>query len=77
MLVPDVNDAFLPPEHFNKNDLIACRISVKDTLGQEATPLVVDGVMYTTSAWSHVLAVDAASGQQLWHFDPQVPKEMG
>ena len=32
--------------------------------GQEATPLVVDGVMYTTSAWSHVLAFNAATGEQ-------------
>ncbi len=42
--------------------------------GQEATPLVVDGVMYTTSAWSHVFALDAATGEELWHFDPQVAK---
>jgi alcohol dehydrogenase (cytochrome c)/quinohemoprotein ethanol dehydrogenase len=41
--------------------------------GQEATPLVVDGVMYTTTAWSKVVAVDAASGRKLWQFDPEVP----
>jgi alcohol dehydrogenase (cytochrome c)/quinohemoprotein ethanol dehydrogenase len=40
--------------------------------GQEATPLVVDGVMYTTSAWSKVQAFDAASGKLLWQFDPKV-----
>ena len=45
--------------------------------GQEATPLVIDGVMYTTSAWSHVLAFDAATGEELWHFDPKVPKATG
>lgn len=42
--------------------------------GQEATPIVVDGVMYTSSAWSHVLALDPSSGKTLWHFDPKVPK---
>lgn len=42
--------------------------------GQEATPLVIDGVMYTSSAWSHVLALDAKTGRQLWHYDPKVPK---
>jgi quinohemoprotein ethanol dehydrogenase len=41
--------------------------------GQESTPLVVDGVMYTTSAWSKVQAFDAVSGRLLWQFDPQVP----
>lgn len=41
--------------------------------GQEATPVVVDGVMYTTSAWSKVQALDAASGRVLWKYDPKVP----
>ena len=41
--------------------------------GQEATPLVVDGVMYFTSAWSKVFALDAATGQVRWSFDPKVP----
>lgn len=41
--------------------------------GQEATPLAVDGVLFTTSAWSKVQAFDAASGRLLWQFDPKVP----
>jgi len=41
--------------------------------GQEATPLVVDGKIFTTSAWSKVQAFDAVSGKLLWQFDPQVP----
>jgi len=40
--------------------------------GQEATPLVVDGIMYSTSAWSKVQAVDAKTGRLLWQFDPEV-----
>ena len=44
---------------------------------QEATPIVVDGVMYFTSVWSRVYAVDAASGEVLWQFDPKVPGEWG
>lgn len=35
--------------------------------------MVVDGVMYTASAWSKVQALDAATGKLLWQFDPQVP----
>src|SRR5215475_961141 len=41
--------------------------------GQEATPIVVDGVMYFTTAWSKVFALNALSGQLLWSFDPRVP----
>ncbi len=40
--------------------------------GQEATPLVIDGVMYFTSAWSKVHALNAASGKEIWSFDPKV-----
>lgn len=43
--------------------------------GQEATPLVVDGVLYTTTAWSKVVALDAATGAELWTHDPEVPGE--
>ncbi len=41
--------------------------------GQEASPIIVDGVLYSTSAWSKIQAVDARSGQMLWQYDPQVP----
>ena len=40
----------------------------------ESTPLVVDGVMYVTSAWSKVFALDARSGHLLWSFDPEVDR---
>jgi quinohemoprotein ethanol dehydrogenase len=43
--------------------------------GTEATPIVVDGVMYTTSAYSIVYALDARNGKLLWKYDPQVPRE--
>ena len=45
--------------------------------GQEATPLVIDGVMYFTTAWSKVFAFDAAGGKLLWSYDPKVPPESG
>jgi quinohemoprotein ethanol dehydrogenase len=43
--------------------------------GQEATPIVVDGIMYISTAWSMVKAFDAATGKKLWEFDPKVPRE--
>lgn len=45
--------------------------------GQEATPLVIDGVMYVSTAWSMVKAYDAETGKMLWSFDPAVPREWG
>jgi PQQ-dependent dehydrogenase (methanol/ethanol family) len=45
--------------------------------GQESTPLVVDGVIYVTTAWSNVRAYDAATGATLWEFDSEVPREWG
>ena len=43
--------------------------------GQEATPLVIDGKIYISTAWSKVKAYDAATGKLLWDYDPQVPGE--
>ena len=40
--------------------------------GMEATPLIVDGVIYTTTSWSRVHALDAKTGKLLWSYDPQV-----
>lgn len=43
--------------------------------GQEATPLVHNGVLYVSTAWSKVRAYDAANGKLLWSYDPEVPRE--
>jgi quinohemoprotein ethanol dehydrogenase len=45
--------------------------------GQEASPLVIDGVLYVTTAWSKVYAFNARTGKRLWSFDPQVPGATG
>ncbi len=45
--------------------------------GQEATPLVIDGVLYVSTAWSMVKAFDAKSGAPLWSYDPAVPRVLG
>jgi PQQ-dependent dehydrogenase (methanol/ethanol family) len=47
------------------------------TRGVEATPIVVDGVVYVTATWSRVHALDAATGKRLWLYDPQVPRAWG
>src|SRR5882672_1666288 len=60
-----------------KNLALAWSLDLDTHRGQEATPLVVDGVMYSTSAWSKVQAIDGATGKLLWQFDPKVPGETG
>lgn len=45
--------------------------------GQEANPIVVDGVMYTSGTWGYVYALDAASGRELWKFDPKAYGQAG
>lgn len=48
---------------------------LKSRRGVEATPIVVDGVMYVTASWSVVHALDALTGEELWVYDPQVPRD--
>jgi len=45
--------------------------------GHEATPVVVDGVMYFTGSWSVVFALEASTGRLLWKWDPEVSREVG
>jgi quinohemoprotein ethanol dehydrogenase len=40
--------------------------------GISATPIVVDGVIYLSAAFSMVYAIDAEDGHVIWSFDPQV-----
>ena len=41
------------------------------TRGMEATPVVVDGVMYTSGPTGRVYALNAGTGKEIWKFDPQ------
>lgn len=45
--------------------------------GLEATPLMVEGVLYFSTTWSRVMAVQADSGKVLWQYDPAVAGEVG
>jgi quinohemoprotein ethanol dehydrogenase len=50
---------------------------LESSRGVEATPVVVDGIMFQTASWSVVHAIDARTGKQLWTFDPKVDREKG
>jgi quinoprotein glucose dehydrogenase len=41
----------------------------------ECTPIVVDGVMYISTPFSRVDALDPESGKELWNFDPKIDKK--
>jgi len=36
----------------------------------ESTPIVVDGVMYVTTPFSRLIALDPETGREIWSFDP-------
>ena len=42
--------------------------------GLEATPIIDNGIMFVSSTWSVVHAVDAKTGKELWVYDPDVPR---
>jgi quinohemoprotein ethanol dehydrogenase len=50
---------------------------LESSRGVEATPVVVDGIMYQTASWSVVHAIDARTGKQLWTYDPKIDREKG
>ena len=45
--------------------------------GLQATPIVVDGVMYLSSSWNRVFAINAETGRELWHYYYQNPRQIG
>jgi len=72
---------FSPLTQINRDNVtdlgLAWFVDLDTKRGQEATPLVVDGVLYTTTAWSKVYAVDAQTGTVKWTFDPKVSGKSG
>ena len=38
----------------------------------ETSPIVVNGVMYVTTSFSHVYALDARTGEEIWHYKPKM-----
>ncbi len=51
--------------------------NLESVRGVEATPLVVDGIMYESASWSVVHAIDARTGKRIWTYDPGVNRELG
>jgi len=72
---------FSPLESVNKDTVgdlgLAWSFDTQTDRGLEATPIVVDGVMYVTGSWSRVYALDAVTGSLKWSWDPKVPRSYG
>ena len=72
---------FSPLQQINKTSVKGLGLAWYKDMGTnralEATPIVVDGMMFFTSTWSRVYAVDAVTGEEKWSYDPQVPREWG
>ncbi len=77
----DLEQRFSPLDQVNADTVgklgLAWSFEFDSNRGQEATPIVVGGVMYVSTSWSHVFALDAATGRQLWHFDAHVAGRIG
>ncbi len=56
---------------------LAWSFDMETRRGLEATPLVSDGVMFVSSAWSVVYALDAKTGDLIWKYDPHVDRNYG
>lgn len=69
---------FSPLETINRDTVenlsLAWYVDLPGSRGQEASPIIVDGIMYTTTAWSIVHALDARTGETLWSYDPDVDR---
>lgn len=72
---------FSPLSSINRQNVAQLGLAWERKLGTrrglEATPLVVDGVLYTSGMFGRVYALDAASGRELWTYDPQVDGQYG
>ena len=70
---------FSPLTEINKETVSQLGLAWQKDMGtnraQESTPIVVDDIMYLTSSWSIVYAIDAKTGETLWRYDPEVPGE--
>lgn len=70
-----------PLKQINKSTIdslgLVWSVNLGTKRGIEATPIVANGIMYFTSTWSKVHAVDVRKGELLWTYDPKVPKEWG
>lgn len=72
----DIQGSYYSPlDQINSNNVTRLGFAWEYRLGThrglEATPIVVDGVMYTSGFTGMVYALDARTGHKIWTFDPE------
>jgi alcohol dehydrogenase (cytochrome c) len=74
------NHAFSPLAHINRNNVKnlapvwSFQTGTPD--GLVATPLFVDGVIFLTTSWNQVFAIDARTGAELWRYKRRLPEKL-
>lgn len=72
----DEAQRFSPLEQVNRDNVARLGLAwfhdLETDRGQEATPIMADGVLYLASAYNVVQALDARTGELLWSYDPGV-----
>jgi quinohemoprotein ethanol dehydrogenase len=69
---------FSPMSNINSDNVgelgLAWSFKIDPDRGMQATPIVIDEVMYVTGPYSVVYALDATTGRELWRYDPEVDR---
>ena len=77
----DAETRFSPLDQVNAGNVsrlgVVWQYDTRSLRGLEATPLVRDGVLYATTSWSNVFAVDAVTGRELWYWDSRADRVRG
>ena len=66
------NSRYFPADQISTSNVAKLRpafvfqTDVRESM--ETSPLVVNGVMFLTTSFNHVYAIDAATGQEFWHY---------
>lgn len=73
----DGNARFSPLTQINKSNVKSLQVAWTYESGDHFTgsemqsnPIVIDGVLYATTPTMKVIAVNAATGKEIWRFDP-------
>ena len=63
---------YYPAQQINRNNVHhlerAWVFETEIVESMEVTPIVLDGVMYVTTSFNHVYALDAETGKEMWHY---------
>jgi quinoprotein glucose dehydrogenase len=74
------NGRYSPLDQINRTNVAELQVAWTYHSGDgasqiQATPIVIDGVLYTTTPTLDVVALNAATGAELWRFDPFANRE--